>query len=90
MGKSYFMSCMWYHLLKVKHDVVTINGLHIIRSRKGSEDRTLSQWRTITVRHELDMIFLADPNERLPLPAKKIWIPHTLNIPCYGLTHPIF
>ena len=28
---------------------VAIKGLHIIRSRKGSEDRTLSQWRTITV-----------------------------------------
>lgn len=70
MGKSFFLGYVWYHLLKVKCDVVARVGSKIIRSRKGSDDRaydvvTMEDYDRLCAYDE-DVIFLADPDQRVP------------------------
>ncbi len=72
MGKSFFLGYIWYHLLKVKCDVVAIVGQDVIRSRKGSEERgaydviTMEDYKRLSM--ECGVIFLADPHRALVLP----------------------
>jgi DNA polymerase elongation subunit (family B) len=68
MGKSFFLGYVWYHLLRVKRDVVAIVGDEIIRSRSeesGAYDSISHvDFKRLCV-SERKVLVLADPDQKV-------------------------